>query len=202
MPTNDELVEEYKKNGNEKAHIELLKRFYASSRKEAGALLRSWRDNTNAEFDDLVQIGLMAFETALRAYDFKGGFFTMWQKTARNEMLKEIQAFSYKQNCGGAFLYDRLESSDDCFENVFACDEDVPAYISRVLMISDMEDILMNYEKHNIKAIDVEIFYRYYFEDLSYAQLSEIYGLAYHTVNSKIKRVMNKLKDILSNKSN
>ncbi len=178
---------------------ELIRRFYNSSKKEAGALIRMYRDVSTAEFDDLVQIGIIALNQVINSYDFKGSVFTYWQKLARNEMFDEIRRCSTMFYDERTMIKTRIEGLTEENERYIACDDDISQSVANNNLIELIVSTLKNYKENGMKHDEIRFFILYYFERKSINQLVEMTGKQYFTIRAKIERVRKKLKDILAN---
>lgn len=191
----DELVALYQ-NGDRRVLNELVFRFRLHSKKEAGSLLKIYRDITTAEYEDLVQIGLTCLITALETYSFKGSFFAYWAKIARHEMLEHIQQFtlSYTQ-----VFQDREEGDIEVGEMMLASSDESNTKISNSLLVEQIKWILANPKKYDIpedEALYTELFY---LVGISYEEISRMSALPYFTIRSKIQRTREKIVVILNN---
>lgn len=184
---------------DERALNELIRRFYNSSKKEAGALIRMYRDVSTAEFDDLVQIGIMTLNEVINSYDFKGSVFTYWQKLARNEMQDEIRRCSIMFYDEKTMLKTRIEGMTEDYERTIACDDDISQSVANNNLIELIVKTLHDYKRNGMKYDEVKLFILFYFERKTINQLADITGKPYFTIRAKIERVRKKLKDILAN---
>ena len=185
--------------GDEYATDELVRRFTYCSRNEAGTIIKLYKDVTTAEYDDLVQIGLVALVYSIETFNFKGAFYTYWQTVARNKMLDAVKRFTVVWFDDKTLLKTRIEGLTDEEEYLICCDEDVNQSVSNAHMIEQIEEILNHYQKYDLKKDEVEMFELRYFYDFSLDEIAEKYNKKYFTVRSKIERIMNKIRNILFN---
>lgn len=184
--------------GDEIATDELIRRFASLSKKEAGNLLRAYRDISSAEFDDLVQTGLMTVLYALEKYDLKGSFFNYWQVVARNRMLSVIKEYATVIFDENSQVKTRVEATIDD-EYLFASSDNLTDHVSNSYLVDKIVDILLNYKKYKFKETDVKLFILYYFQGYKISEIAANHNLKPFTVRSRIERLKKEISNILFN---
>ena len=139
---------------------------------------------------------MTAFVDTLARFSFKGGFFALWQKLARQEMNKTIDELSHDLY-DGDILIGRTEADVETFENYVSSGEELVRTVSNEIQIEKLMDIINNPIKYNIRLIDAEMFKLHFINADSIIDIAIMYGEKYYTVRNRIEKVRKKIIYIL-----
>lgn len=177
----DEEVVVLVQNGNSDAFGEVMKRYEAKMRRYATRFFRE-----KEEITDLVQDVFIKVYTNIQSFD-KSQRFSPWiYRIAHNEFVNKIAWKSIRN-------YVPLDTED--FIPQFAADENV----MREAIKTDEKTIMEKYLSELDDKYKTPII-MFYYEDLSYDEISEMLQIPPNTVGVRIKRGKDKLKEIIANK--
>lgn len=187
-----ELFHLWKENHPD-AESEFIERYRHHSYDLAERLLIEFKNVTKAEIDDLMNVGLYAMFIALNSYRGHGSFIAYWEKIAEHKMMNEIKENSYSyQNKIKDKHIPFVSYNDDI---LFFESSGVPH--EKTFIRNDLINLLED-KSLKIKPEDRRLFLLYV-DGYSIAELSLMFDMSYNTIRYKIKKIKDKVHDILFN---
>lgn len=179
---NDEEIVALVQNGDQNAYGEIMKRYEAKMKRYATRFFRE-----KEEITDLVQDVFVKAYVNIQSFD-KSQRFSPWiYRIAHNEFVNKIAWKSIRN-------FVQIDG-DELLPLTLAAPENV----MREAVKSDEKNIMEKYLSELPDKYKTPII-MFYYEDLSYDEISEILQIPPNTVGVRIKRAKDKLKEIIENK--
>ena len=177
------LIDLYRK-GNRDAEIELVDRYRIRSAKLASDILKTTGMTGYVDISDLINLGLISMYDALKKYRNINSFYAYWKRIASNNITVEINEIFSKSE------YNYFGPSMDYAAMSFASEQ-------RDLLEQDVANAFDN-PKNKFKPGDKAIFYMV-LDGYSVQEIADVYHVSYQAINYRLKRITNKLSNILFN---
>jgi RNA polymerase sigma-70 factor (ECF subfamily) len=177
----DEEVVVLVQNGNNEAFAEVMKRYEQKMRRYANRFFRE-----KEEVTDLVQDVFIKVYTNIQSFDKTQRFSPWIYRIAHNEFVNKIAWKSIRN-------YVPIDTED--FIPQFAAEENT----MREAVKSDEKKLMEEYLSELDDKYKTPII-MFYYEDLSYDEISEILLIPPNTVGVRIKRGKDQLKKVIENK--
>lgn len=187
--TDEFLVSEFRR-GNTLVETELMRRYKRRSIGLVDAIYPDYVGHTYAEFDELVNIGMLAVYTALNNYDeTKSKFRIYWEQIAVHSILKAIKD-SYKE----AVKRKKLNSNKTVFEgeSFFVSS---PITEEEDFLREDIQ-LIFKLNKHLFKRGDRELLLDF-MDGYGYVEIAKKRHWSYQRVKRRMNFIRAVLKDIL-----
>lgn len=187
--TDEFLVSEFRR-GNTVVETELMRRYKKRSIGLVDKIYPDYIGHTYAEFDELVNIGMLAVYTALNNYDStKSKFRVYWEQIATHNILKAI-----KDSFREAINRKKLSSSKTVFEgeNYFISS---PITEEENFVREDIH-LIFKLNKHLFKKGDKELLLDF-MDGYGYVEIAERRHWSYQRVKRRMNIIREVLKDIL-----
>lgn len=177
-----DLVILYRKNDYAAQEV-LVKRYRIYSVALARELHEAHKGSSKAEFQDLVSIGIISLDIAVKSFDTSSPtrvLYPYWKTIATNEMMEYIMQYSYYKNgelkIVSSPFFDFVDAQNAKFSSA-----------NEGLLYSELIDFLAD-PKYYISKRDQEIF-SLYIAGLSFSELAKKYSLSYNTVKKIVNRI-------------
>lgn len=178
--------------GNKEAERELVNRYEKHSTKLAGFLLDDFKDNTRAEMEDLVSIGLYCLFVAIGVYNYSSPLFPLWKRIARNAMMEEIKRnttfFATAKGGVKKLYFNQFEEGIGLSSRENENEEDVYRLLQEIV---DLPELGIKKEEKDVFFLNLEGY--------TVMEISKMLNLSYTTIRNRILRVRKKIQDILFN---
>ena len=184
MHTKEEDLVDKAKVGDNEAMNELLSRYYSQIHSMAGKFLHQYRQVTYAAFEDLISIAQNSLFLAIQNYDKElGTFNAYWRKVAMHNVIDYIQECKLE-------TYERISSGNE--DKYIISHENLASFYA----LEDDVNQIINDPKNDINELEAELFFAFISGD-KLSELAEEYHMPYSTIQRKVDKVRNKIRDIL-----
>lgn len=179
------LIELFHK-GNRDAEIELVERYTYRSVSMAEIIVKAMDNSGIVTINELVNIGLLTMYDSIKTYKHTNSFYAYWKRIAFNNMLDEVKRI--------AKLYEvtYFGPNMDSVETSFASE-------TKDMLRHEIEEAFDN-PQNKFKPDDKTIFYMI-LDGYSIREIAELYEVTYQAINYRLKRITNRLSNILFIKS-